>query len=218
MVPPGTAPFAAIRRGGAAELAAPNHQRRVEQTARSQIGEQARHRFVGLGRPIEMEQSAREYLESVARLRESGSLSDEELGLLIQRNPYREEGRSLPVASRVGARTVDVSARSVDKRDVGKSSKSGELTLGERADLEKARSKATASMVLGIIGIVLFGFLALIAVPLGHSAKKTFIRHPMHAHAFGAGRATAGVILGWIVIGLWAIGWMVIIGALTAAS
>ena len=166
----------------------------------------------------EMEQSSREYLESVARLRESGSLSDEELGLLIQRNPYREEGRSLPVASRVGARTVDVGARSVDKRDVGKSSKSGELTLGERADLEKARSKATASMVLGIIGIVLFGFLALIAVPLGHSAKKTFIRHPMHAHAFGAGRATAGVILGWIVIGLWAIGWMVIIGALTAAS
>ena len=193
-----------------------------EQTG-SSMGSQVHASDVGFhgGREekhAETEQSAREYLESVARLRESGSLSDEELGLLIQRNPYREESRPLPVASGVSARSVEVGARSAYRRDVGRASKSGELTLGERADLEKARSKATASMVLGIIGIVLFGVLALIAVPLGHSAKKTFYRHPMHAHAFGAGRATAGVILGWIVIGLWTIGWIVILGALTAAS
>ncbi len=64
-------------------------------------------------------------------------------------------------------------------------------------------------MVLGIIGIVLFGILALFAVPIGHKSRRTLSRYPLLRARYGWTRATAGVVLGWIVIGAWAVMWIV---------
>lgn len=86
------------------------------------------------------------------------------------------------------------------------------------AELQAARGRATASMVLGIIGIVLFGLLALIAAPLGHSARNTFKKYPLHASNYGSIKANTGITLAWIVIGAWVIIWIIIIGAISAAS
>ena len=86
-----------------------------------------------------------------------------------------------------------------------------ELTPVQRAELEQARSRATASMVLGIIGFVLFGILALIAVPLGHKSKRVLSRYPLLKARYGLTRATTGLVLGYIVIGVWLIGWIAVI-------
>ena len=93
-----------------------------------------------------------------------------------------------------------------------------QLDPHEIAELQSARSKATASLVLGIIGIVLFGLCALVALPLGHIARGTFNKYPLHAHAFGKGRATAGVVLGWIVIGFWGLILILVIAAAAAVA
>ncbi len=85
----------------------------------------------------------------------------------------------------------------------------------QQSELETARSKATASLVLSLVALVFFGFTSLIAVPLGHSAYRTFNRYPEWAPAYGKGRATAGLTIGWIIIGCWALFWMVV-GTLAA--
>lgn len=84
-----------------------------------------------------------------------------------------------------------------------------DLTPIQRAELEHAGSRATTSMVLGIIGIVLFGILALVAVPIGHKSRRTLSRYPLLRARYGWTRATVGVVLGWIVIGGWVVLWLV---------
>jgi hypothetical protein len=66
-------------------------------------------------------------------------------------------------------------------------------------------SGATASMVLGILGLVLCGLLAPIALFMGLSAKRRI--RESGGYISGEGQATAGVILGaigtaFIVLGL----------------
>lgn len=83
------------------------------------------------------------------------------------------------------------------------------LTPEQEAELEHASSRATTSMVLGIIAIVAFGVLALFSVPIGHRSRRTLSRYPLLRARYGWTRATVGVVLGWIVIGGWIVLWIV---------
>lgn len=64
--------------------------------------------------------------------------------------------------------------------------------------------KATASLVLGIIGLVLFPIIpSILAIVFGNSAK-----HEIDASGGslgGRGAASAGVILGWVALAIWAV-------------
>ncbi|GAA0246410.1 hypothetical protein GCM10009527_048870 [Actinomadura nitritigenes] len=63
---------------------------------------------------------------------------------------------------------------------------------------------ATAAMVLGLIGIVSCGTTSILAIIFGHVAQSQIKR----THEEGQGMATAGLILGYIVTGLWLIVWV----------
>ena len=63
---------------------------------------------------------------------------------------------------------------------------------------------AIASLVLGIAGFVIFPLIpSVLAIILGHSAKKDIENRPGLG---GEGMATAGVILGWIGVGVTVLG------------
>jgi hypothetical protein len=65
--------------------------------------------------------------------------------------------------------------------------------------------KATTSLVLGILGIVICPLiLSIIAIVYGNSARKVIDRNP--SRYSNRGSATAGIVLGWIGIGLFAVG------------
>ncbi|WP_419921920.1 DUF4190 domain-containing protein [Candidatus Poriferisodalis sp.] len=90
-----------------------------------------------------------------------------------------------------------------------------ELSPVQRGELEHARSRATASMVLGIIALVPFGFgilaiLALFSVPIGHTSRGILGRYPLLKARYGWTRATVGLVLGWIAIGAWLLVWIAI--------
>ena len=90
-----------------------------------------------------------------------------------------------------------------------------ELSPVQRAELEHARSRATASMVLGIIALAPFGFgllaiLALFGVPMGHKSRSVLGRYPLLKAQYGLTRATVGVVLGWIAIGAWLLVWIAV--------
>ena len=92
----------------------------------------------------------------------------------------------------------------------------GELTPTQRAELDQARSRATTSMVLGIIALAPFGFgllaiLALVAVPIGHKSRSVLRRYPLLKARYGWTRATVGVVLGWIAIAAWLLVWIAVI-------
>jgi uncharacterized membrane protein len=62
---------------------------------------------------------------------------------------------------------------------------------------------AVASLILGILGFVTCGVTSVLAVILGHVALSQIKRSGEQGH----GMAMAGVILGWILTGLWLLYW-----------
>jgi hypothetical protein len=61
--------------------------------------------------------------------------------------------------------------------------------------------KATASMVLGIVGVVACGFVAGIpAIILGKQARREI--DASNGWLTGRGMATAGIVMGWVEVGL----------------
>ncbi|MBO2461320.1 DUF4190 domain-containing protein [Actinomadura violacea] len=63
---------------------------------------------------------------------------------------------------------------------------------------------ATAAMILGLVGIISCGTTSILAIIFGHVAQSQIRR----TREEGAGMATAGLILGYIVTGLWVIVWI----------
>ncbi len=62
-------------------------------------------------------------------------------------------------------------------------------------------SKATTSLVLGIVGVVACGFIAGIpAIIVGRQAQREI--DASNGWLTGRGMATAGIVLGWIEIGI----------------
>ncbi|MEU8125447.1 DUF4190 domain-containing protein [Spirillospora sp. NPDC049024] len=59
---------------------------------------------------------------------------------------------------------------------------------------------ATASMVLGVLGFLPFGQFAVVAIVMGHVARRRIRR----TGEGGRGRATAGLVLGYLFTCLWA--------------
>jgi hypothetical protein len=71
---------------------------------------------------------------------------------------------------------------------------------------------ATASMVLGIIGIVFCGFTSILAIIFGHIAQSQIKR----TGEGGGGMATAGLVMGYIVTVIWVIIWIFYLGLYAA--
>ncbi|MEW2357859.1 DUF4190 domain-containing protein [Spirillospora sp. NPDC029432] len=67
---------------------------------------------------------------------------------------------------------------------------------------------AVASMVLGLIGIVFCGFTSILAIIFGHVAQSQIKR----TGEGGAGMATAGLVLGYIMTGIWVLAWIFYLG------
>lgn len=67
---------------------------------------------------------------------------------------------------------------------------------------------AVASMVLGLIGILFCGFTSILAIIFGHVAQSQIKR----TGEGGGGMATAGLILGYIVTGVWVLIWIFYLG------
>ncbi|WP_019631627.1 DUF4190 domain-containing protein [Actinomadura atramentaria] len=63
---------------------------------------------------------------------------------------------------------------------------------------------ATASMILGLIGILFCGFTSVLAIIFGHVAQSQIKR----TGEGGSGMAVAGLVLGYIVTGIWLIVWI----------
>ncbi|MFD0899416.1 DUF4190 domain-containing protein [Actinomadura sediminis] len=73
---------------------------------------------------------------------------------------------------------------------------------------------ATASMVCGLIGIVFCGFTSILAIIFGHVAQSQIRR----TREGGAGMATAGLVMGYIVTAIWAVVWVIYIFVIAAAA
>jgi hypothetical protein len=71
---------------------------------------------------------------------------------------------------------------------------------------------ATASMILGIVGIFC-GVTSILAIIFGHIAHSQIKR----TGEGGAGMATAGLVMGYIITVLWILYWVVIVGIYGAA-
>jgi len=67
---------------------------------------------------------------------------------------------------------------------------------------------ATASLVLGIIGIFFCGFTSILAIIFGHVAQSQIKR----TGEGGAGMATAGLVMGYIVTAIWIVVWLFYLG------
>jgi hypothetical protein len=67
---------------------------------------------------------------------------------------------------------------------------------------------ATTAMVLGIVGIFSCGITSILAIIFGHVAHSQIKR----TGEGGAGMATAGLVLGYIITVLWILYWVVIFG------
>ena len=80
----------------------------------------------------------------------------------------------------------------------------------ERAAVVQTSGMAIASLVMGIAGWTLFPFLgSILAVVFGYAARREIRRQP--EQLTGDGLAIAGLVLGWIMIGLSVVG--LILGA-----
>ena len=87
----------------------------------------------------------------------------------------------------------------------------GAVSLGRRTE-----GSATASLVLGIAGLVVCPLVcSILAVIFGNQAKRKIGSDPS---LDGEGMAKAGVILGWVGIGLAALGIIIVIIAAVAAN
>ncbi|MGW5259660.1 DUF4190 domain-containing protein [Microbispora sp. NPDC004025] len=70
----------------------------------------------------------------------------------------------------------------------------------------KTNGLAVASLVLGLTGFVTCGFTSILAVVFGHVALSQIRRD----HTDGRGMAIGGLVLGWILTGLWIIYWILV--------
>lgn len=70
----------------------------------------------------------------------------------------------------------------------------------------KTNGLAIASLVLGLTGFVTCGFTSILAVVFGHVALGQIRRD----HTDGRGMAIGGLVLGWILTGLWIIYWILV--------
>ncbi|MFC4908805.1 DUF4190 domain-containing protein [Actinomadura gamaensis] len=73
---------------------------------------------------------------------------------------------------------------------------------------QSTNGMATASMVLGLVGIFFCGFTSVLAIIFGHIAHSQIKR----TGEGGSGMATAGLVLGYIVAVGWIIFWIFYIG------
>ncbi|MCP2340523.1 DUF4190 domain-containing protein [Actinomadura rupiterrae] len=73
---------------------------------------------------------------------------------------------------------------------------------------QSTNGMATASMVLGLVGIFFCGFTSVLAIIFGHVAHGQIKR----TGEGGSGMATAGLVLGYIVAVGWIIFWIFYIG------
>jgi len=76
-------------------------------------------------------------------------------------------------------------------------------------------SKATPSLVLGIVGILCCGICAILAIIFGKQAKDEIAANPGME---GAGMAQAGFILGIVGCAVWGISLLVYLIALAASA
>jgi hypothetical protein len=74
----------------------------------------------------------------------------------------------------------------------------------------RTSGKATAALVLGICGLVLFPPLGVIALFVGRGARNEIAEDPTLG---GEALATAGIVLGWISVALIVVGILLLIAA-----
>jgi hypothetical protein len=79
-------------------------------------------------------------------------------------------------------------------------------------------SKATTAMVLGIVGLVVCSLVGIAALVIGNQAKQEI--DASGGQLGGRGQAVAGIIMGWVAIGLMAVGLLALVafGLLAAVS
>jgi hypothetical protein len=70
----------------------------------------------------------------------------------------------------------------------------------------KTNGLAIAAMILGILGFFTCGVTSVLALILGHVASGQIKRTGEN----GQGMALAGIILGWILTGLWILYWVLV--------
>jgi uncharacterized membrane protein YvbJ len=91
----------------------------------------------------------------------------------------------------------------LDPRAQAQSAAQVQGQVQQALELERARGKATRSLVYSLVGIIFFGIiLAPVAIVLGVSANSTFRRYGQPS----SGVATAGMIVGIVVTVLWVLG------------
>jgi len=90
----------------------------------------------------------------------------------------------------------------------------GAALLPVPAGPPKTNSRAVAAMICGVAEFFTLGLTSIPAVILGHTARKE-IRQTGEA---GDGLAMTGLVLGWVVIGLWLLFWAVLVGMYVAYS
>jgi hypothetical protein len=92
---------------------------------------------------------------------------------------------------------------------------------GARADAVRPVSEGTsgnaiASLVLGILGFVVFPLVpSILAIVLGRSAKRDIAARPGLG---GEGMATAGIVLGWIGVAVIVVAVLFVVPVLSAVS
>jgi uncharacterized membrane protein len=90
----------------------------------------------------------------------------------------------------------------------------GAALLPVPAGPPKTNSRAVAAMICGVAEFFTLGVTSIPAVILGHKARGE-IRRTGEA---GAGLAMTGLVLGWVMIGLWLLFWVFVLVGLTAYS
>jgi len=69
---------------------------------------------------------------------------------------------------------------------------------------------AITSLILAISGLITCGIGSLVGAILGHMGRKKIQNDPSRT---GDGLALAGIIVGWVITGLWALNWIFFAGA-----
>jgi hypothetical protein len=85
----------------------------------------------------------------------------------------------------------------------------------------QSSGKATTAMVLGIVGLVACGIAGIVAIVLGNQAKNEI--DASGGQLEGRGMALAGIIMGWIAVGIMVLGvaiflLIVIVGASSSSG
>ena len=134
--------------------------------------------------------------------------------------PDTEEVGGAPAADSVQERIADIprqapggsleGALSTDELSLAPSAPEPRLAA-DRAVLPQTSGMAIASLAMGIAGWTLFPFLgSILAIIFGYAARREIRRQP--GRLTGDGMAVAGLVLGWIMVGLGVAG--IILGAI----